>query len=316
MSPHQLELFYHVAKSKGVTRAVRQMPYGIQQPSISAQVNALERDLGVTLYERRPFRLTPAGAELFKFVEPFFGRMAEVRERLQGAAQLRIGASPIVLRDYLSPVIASIRKQFPRINMILRALNQPELIAGIEQDELDIVISLLPDNLSPVVHAEILMELPLILLAPRSTKMRSADELWRDGKVVEPLIALGPNELICQCFQQTLAKLGVSWLPSIEMDSLELIENYVEAGYGLGLSLCRPEGKQSSSKIRMIELPGFPKLQFGLLHRSNLNSQVGVKRAFLDEVRKQASRLSPPVQRGSSEVSSHRRCKTNAARHG
>jgi len=77
MNPHQLELFYHVAKFKGVSRAARQMPYGIQQPSVSAQVNALERDLGVTLYERRPFKLTPAGEELFKFVEPFFGRIAQ-----------------------------------------------------------------------------------------------------------------------------------------------------------------------------------------------------------------------------------------------
>src|SRR6266850_5584856 len=145
MNPHQLELFYHVAKSKGVTRAVRQMPYGIQQPSISAQVNALERDLGVTLYERRPFKLTPAGEELFKFVEPFFGRLTEVREKLQGAAHIRIGASPIVVRDYLSPVINAVQKQFPRLSMILRAMNQPELIAGIEHDQLDVVISLLPD---------------------------------------------------------------------------------------------------------------------------------------------------------------------------
>ncbi len=313
MSPHQLELFYHVAKSKGVTRAVRQMPYGIQQPSISAQVNALERDLGVTLYERRPFKLTAAGEELFKFVEPFFGRMAEMREKLQGAAQLRIGASPIVLRDYLSPVIASIRDQFPRISIILRALNQPELIAGIEQDELDVVISLLPDNLSPVVQFEMLMELPLTLLAPRKTKLRSADELWKKGRVEEPLIALGPNELICQCFQQTLTKLGVSWLPSIEMDSLELIESYVEAGYGLGLSVYRPESKGLSSKLRIIELAGFPRLRFGLLHRSNSNSNETIKRAFLEEVRKQAARRCPPGPPGIKEINSRPRHKTGVA---
>jgi DNA-binding transcriptional LysR family regulator len=316
MSPHQLELFYHVAKSKGVTRAVRQMPYGIQQPSISAQVNALERDLGVTLYERRPFKLTAAGEELFKFVEPFFGRMGEVREKLQGAAQLRIGASPIVLRDYLSPVIASIRKQFSRVNIILRALNQPELIAGIEQDEFDVVISLLPENLSAIVQSEMLMELPLILLAPRKSRIASADELLRKGKVEEPLIALGPNELVCQCFQQTLAKLGVSWLPSIEMDSLELIENFVEAGYGLGLSVQCPEGKTFSSKLKMIELPGFPRLRFGLLHRRISNSNEGVKGAFLQEVRKQAARLSPLEQSSSREVNSRRRYKTGVARRG
>jgi DNA-binding transcriptional LysR family regulator len=269
------------------------MPYGIQQPSISAQVNALERDLGVTLYERRPFKLTPAGEELFKFVEPFFGRITETREKLQGAAQLRIGASPIVFRDYMSPVIESIRKQFPRLNMILRALNQPELIAGIEQDQMDVVISLLPEGLSPSLHCEILIELPLVLLAPRSAKISSAEELWRQGKVSETLIALGHTELICQRFQETLVKIGVSWLPNIEMDSLELIETYVEAGYGLGLSVGRPKSKTASSKIRVIQLPGFPSLRLGLMYRKNLNSNGDVKRAFIEEIRKQAARLSP-----------------------
>src|SRR5262249_49249340 len=154
--------------------------------------------------------------------------------------QLRIGASPIIFRDYMSPVIESVRKQFPRLNMILRALNQPDLLAGIEQDQLDVVISLLPERISPLLQCEVLIELPLVLLAPRSSKISSAEALWHDGKVPETLIALGVAELVCQRFQETLAKIGVSWLPSIEMDSIELIESYVEAGYGLGLSVGRP----------------------------------------------------------------------------
>src|SRR5215471_18613292 len=171
MNPHQLELFYHVAKFKGVSRAARQMPYGIQQPSVSAQVNALERDLGVTLYERRPFKLTPAGEELFHFVEPFFGRIAEVRQKLQGAARIRVGASPIVLRDYLPPVLEAVRRKFPGLNMLLRAMNQPELIDSLERDELDVIISLIPNDLSPGLSAVEILSLPLILLAPKGSKV-------------------------------------------------------------------------------------------------------------------------------------------------
>jgi len=290
MNPHQLELFYHVAKFKGVSRAARQMPYGIQQPSVSAQVNALERDLGVTLYERRPFKLTPAGEELFQFVEPFFGRIAEVREKLQGAARIRIGASPIVFRDYLSPVIESIRRQFPGLNMILRALNQPELIDSLEQDELDVVISLIPDNLSPSVRAVEIIALPLVLLTLKASKIKSATALWGSGRIQEPLISLGPNELICQRFQQMLTKIGVSWLPKIEMDSLDLIEKYVEAGYGLGLSVRLPE-KKLSSKIRAIELPDLPPVKLGVLYRGESSPEYKVRRTFLEEVRKQAARF-------------------------
>jgi DNA-binding transcriptional LysR family regulator len=215
--------------------------------------------------------------------------MAEVRERLQGAAQIRIGASPIVFRDYLSPVIEGLRRQFPRLNMILRALNQPELIGAIEHNELDVVISLVPDNLSPGICSRVLLEMPLVLLASKSSKIKSANDLWQNGKVSEPLICLGPTELICQRFQETLAKLGIAWLPSIEMDSLDLIEKYVEEGYGIGLSIRVPH-KKPSAKIRVLELPESPSVTLGVLYWDDANND-GVRRAFLDEVAKQAARF-------------------------
>jgi DNA-binding transcriptional LysR family regulator len=290
MNPHQLELFYHVAKFKGVSRAARQMPYGIQQPLVSAQVNALERDLGVTLYERRPFKLTPAGEELFQFVEPFFGKISEVRKKLQGAARIRVGASPIAFRDYLPPVIEAVRRRIPGLGMILRALNQPELIDSLERDEMDIVVSLIPESLSPGLRAEKILALPLVLLAPRTSKIKSATELWGRGPVMEPLITLGPSELICQHFQQRLAELRISWLPKIEMDSLELIENYVQAGYGLGLSVRLPD-KELPPRLRAIDLPDFPPVKLGVLYRAAAGPENPVRQAFLEEIGKQAERF-------------------------
>ena len=106
----------------------------------------------------------------------------------------------------------------------------------------------------------------------------------------EPLIALGPNELICQQFQEHLTKIGVSWLPKMEMDSLELIEKYVEAGYGLGLSVRLPDTKLSS-KVRAIELPGLPPVKLGLLHRGESTAESKIRRAFLEEVKRQAARF-------------------------
>src|ERR1700690_2902158 len=72
MNIHHLELFYYVARHRGISSAVRHMPYGIQQPAVSSQILLLEQDLGVRLFERNPFRLTPAGEELDNFVRPFF----------------------------------------------------------------------------------------------------------------------------------------------------------------------------------------------------------------------------------------------------
>jgi len=58
MNIHHLELFYYVAQHGGISRAVRHIPYGIQQPAVSSQMLLLEEDLGTRLFERSPFRLT------------------------------------------------------------------------------------------------------------------------------------------------------------------------------------------------------------------------------------------------------------------
>ena len=103
MNVHHLELFYHVALHGGISEAVRRMPYGIQQPAVSGQILQLEKDLGLTLFQRRPFALTPAGRELFEFIEPFFGKVAETGARLRGETneRLRLAAPSTILRDHL-----------------------------------------------------------------------------------------------------------------------------------------------------------------------------------------------------------------------
>jgi DNA-binding transcriptional LysR family regulator len=185
-------------------------------------------------------------------------------------------------------VLDAVRRKCQQLNLILRAFNQPELIQAIEQDELDVVISLIPDKLGPGLRSMNIIELPLILLAPRNGKVRSAKDLWAAQRVTEPLISLNPNEIICQMFQQTLTRLGISWLPRIEMDALDLIEKYVEAGFGIGLSV-RVPGKKFPSTIRVLDLKDFPPVRLGVIYRERANSDSGVRRVFLDEVRRQAA---------------------------
>ena len=49
MNVHHLELFYYVAKHGGIMPAVRNIPYGIQQPAVSSQIAHLEEYPGVTV---------------------------------------------------------------------------------------------------------------------------------------------------------------------------------------------------------------------------------------------------------------------------
>src|SRR3954468_18239376 len=98
MNVHHLELFYYVAKHGGISAAVRQIPYGIQQPAVSGQMRALEENTGAQLFERSPFRLTPAGEKLYAHVLPFFENLEALASELRdgaGESELRVGASEL-----------------------------------------------------------------------------------------------------------------------------------------------------------------------------------------------------------------------------
>src|SRR5258706_14894540 len=163
MNIHHLELFYYVARHGGITEAVRNIPYGIQQPAVSGQVAQLEEYLGVTLFQRRPFALTPAGEKLYAFIEPFFANLDGMASELQGgqARQIRIGASTVVLRDHLPALFQNVRKKFPGLKIALREGYQAELESLVQKEELDLAVTLIEKKSAPGIRSVGLPDLPL-----------------------------------------------------------------------------------------------------------------------------------------------------------
>ena len=289
MNVHHLELFYFVARHGGIMPAVRNIPYGIQQPAVSAQVAQLEEFLGVNLFQRRPFVLTAAGEKLFRFSEPFFSNLDKVAGELQGgqARQLRIGASTIVLRDHVPQLLGAVRAKFPGLKVSLREGFPAQLESLLSQDEVDVVITMI-DRKPPAGFASlILMELPMVLLVEKSSKIKSAEELWRRDKIDEPLICLPAQEALTKNFQAKLAGLGVEWFVTMEASSADLIEAYVAGGLGIGVSVSVP-GKALPKNVRALALPDFPLATVGALWRGKKSPLLEI---FLDMAKRRAEEM-------------------------
>jgi DNA-binding transcriptional LysR family regulator len=289
MNIHHLELFYYVARHGGIMEAVRNIPYGIQQPAVSGQIAQLEESLGVKLFQRRPFSLTTAGKKLFDYIQPFFASLDTLESELQGgvARHIRIGASVIVLRDHLPELLQNLRKKFPNLKVGLREGHQPELESLLLNEEIDLAVSLVEKKSAPGIHSLPLIELPLVLLVEKKSQFTDAGQLWSLDKITEPLICLPETEAVCKNFQQGLAKTGVDWFPGIEVSSLDLIETYVASGLGIGLSVAIPNSS-FSPKIRAIPLPGFAPIVIGALWRGKTTPLL---QALLDELKLRAKRL-------------------------
>lgn len=289
MNVHHLELFYFVAKHGGIMPAVRNIPYGIQQPAVSAQVAQLEDFLGTTLFQRRPFELTPAGEKLFQFIEPFFSHLHQIADELQGGQlrHLRIGASTVVLRDHVPLLLKGVQKKFPGMRVSLREGYAARLGELLARDEVDVVITLVDEKPAAGFQSEVLLELPMVLLVEKSSGIKSAEELWERDKITEPLICLPAQETLSKNFQAQLAGLGVEWFPSIEASSVDLVETYVASGLGIGLSVAVPDRKLPAN-VRALALRKFPPARIGVMWKGKKLPLVG---NFLDMARQRAKDL-------------------------
>lgn len=266
MNIHHLELFYYVAKHGGISEAVRNMPYGIQQPAISGQIIQLEEFLGVTLFHRRPFALTSPGKELYDFAKPFFDNLTPTAEKLRGGVSqhLRIAAPETVLRSFLPAMLQELRGQFPKLKVTLREGYHPQVVTWLAQQEIDLSIGLLGGKPPTGIHALSLFKMPLVLLVPKTSRLESAEALWQQDRIEESLITVPSNEPIRRAFQEGLTKQGVVWPGGIEVSSVEMVQTYVANGYGIGVIVAVPN-QGLHPKVRSLPLAGFGEVTFGAL---------------------------------------------------
>lgn len=293
MNVHHLELFYFVAKFEGITEAVRNMPYGIQQPAVSGQISKLEKFLGVKLFQRRPFALTPAGEELYDFIYPFFSRLDQMTERLRGeeSHHLRLAASAAALTHHLPEVLQALRAEFPTLRLTLRELHNPDIEVALRKMEADVAIAILHRKSTPGLKSVKLIDIPLAIAAPASSPINKFRELTAraaGGLIQHPLIALPRIEPASQLFQQGLTARNLRWEPSMEVSELGLIQNYVAKGFGFGIAVDIP-GAVWPDGVKKIPLPkDFPPLTIGALHTGDLKA---VAKRFIGLAGEQANTL-------------------------
>lgn len=281
---HHLELFYYVAKHGGISAAVRAIPYGIQQPAVSGQVGKLEQELGVRLFERSPFRLTPAGEKLYAHVQPFFDALPALAQELptEAAPELRVGGADVVLRDHLPEVLQRARKQFPKLRLSLRTTGyQSQIEDWVRDGQVDVAFAPVYARAPAGLRISPLACLPLVLEVATKSPVKSSAELWRQKTVTEPLICLPRDTGIVRGFFQTLRKRGVSWPHVIEVTSLDLVARYAADGEGIGLNVLVKPGARPKG-VRILPLEGFAPVTMGAIWRGEASALV---KSAIDDVR-------------------------------
>lgn len=220
-----LQTFRAVVDCGGVTAAARQLHR--VQSSISARLQALEQRLGCALFERqgKSLQLTPEGRYLYGRSARIVREMEVLREELSPGAHgaiLRVGSMESTAAVRLPQPLAQLRRQHPRLQLVLRTGTTGALLEALEQGELDAALVAGP-ALRPALEWQPVFEEELVLVAPRQPGAARALITFSAGCAYREVA-------LAWARQQGEAFDGV-----VEIGSYHALVASVAAGMGVGL---------------------------------------------------------------------------------
>ena len=189
----QLEAFLQVAAHRSFSRAAESLR--LTQPSVTARIQSLERDLGETLFERngRGVSLTEAGAALAHHARLILQQQAQLRGELQAFAQgargtLHLYANTAALTNYLPSRLAPWLAERPRLHVELLERTSPEVVRAISAGQAEAgIISDAVDAAGLQQH--VVAEDPLVMLpasAIARNRRRSAMSIRMSCLIADP----------------------------------------------------------------------------------------------------------------------------------
>jgi DNA-binding transcriptional LysR family regulator len=259
MDVRRLHLLLELSRL-GSMRAVAET-HGLTTSTVSQQIAALAKEVGTPLVEPegRRVRLTPAGHRLadhgVTILAAVDAAQLDLDPSAEPAGRLRIGGFATAIRASLLPIVNALEDEHPQLEVLIHEYEPAEALALLTDDDLDLALTydynLTPSPPGPLHSARRLWSTPWGLGVPAAEAPRSgvADlASWAD----RPWIVNSRNTAD-EAVVRTLGALA-GFTPRIrhQIDSLELVDDLILAGHGIGLL---PVARPTTPGIRVLRLP-------------------------------------------------------------
>jgi DNA-binding transcriptional LysR family regulator len=246
----ELSTFREVARLGSFSRAAIQVGY--VQSTVTAQIQSLERDLGVQLFDRLPRRigLTPAGRALLAYAEQIVALSREARsaatlamtDGADAVGSVVVSAPESLLTYRLPLVLTRLRAEHPGVRVELRPTPigrfRGDTRRAVSGGEVDVAVVLDTELSIPGFASEVLVAEPISVIAPPAHRLADARRVRpRD---LEGDMLLLPEAPDSGCayrgqFERQLIDAHVSTDEAIEFASIETVKQCVAAGMGVSV---------------------------------------------------------------------------------
>lgn len=214
MELRQLEYFVAVAEEANFTRAAARVH--ISQSGVSAQVRALEKELGAELFDRsgRAARLTEAGREAMPWAKAALESVAGLRQtvdQVQGLVRghLTIGMITGCEVGPLFAALADFHREYPAIELELAEDNSDQLVVGVRVSLYDIALVGLAGETPEHLAAQVISRESLVALAPPDSEVAALKEVTLLDLTAYPLVTLPEGTGIRTVFDEAFLSKGL-----------------------------------------------------------------------------------------------------------
>jgi DNA-binding transcriptional LysR family regulator len=184
MELRHLRYFIAVADELSFSRAAERLQ--IAQPPLSQQIQALELELGVTLFDRkkRPLQVTLAGQAFLEEARSTLANLEQAIHKTQRIHQgelghLTVGFTSSIANSVLPNILRTFRQHYPEINLILREESSGSQIQGLRDRQTDIVFIYRTPDLADVNDLEmlVLFQQTLVAVLPQHHPLTTQDKI-------------------------------------------------------------------------------------------------------------------------------------------
>lgn len=295
MELRHLRSFLVVAELENISRAAERLH--VSQPPLSRQIQQLEEELGLTLFERtgKSIHLTTQGRAFARDIASALTQLDKViaEARAGGAQELKIGYAPSLTVDILPPTLQRFRSAQPKVKIQLLDLGTAEMLERLRNQAIQVAFLVYPGEaaLRGMTFQE-LAKHPGGVLLPLSHPLAEKRNLSVKDLAGEDVIALTPEDYpeYGRWLGDVFASTGRQPHVVEEHDSVSSLITAVEAGRGIAFG-GRGMESQIGTRLRLIPLPrAAPPISMGIVW-SNENHDPVVREFVLAATRAEDERI-------------------------
>ncbi|MDD8022278.1 MAG: LysR family transcriptional regulator [Paracoccaceae bacterium] len=238
--------------------------------AVSQQIQALEHELGVLLFERssRPPKLTPQGLQAIDMAREILRLSDDTKSSLRGdriSGTLMLGSVRSSALDLLPAAIVQMRSRYPNLKTNLRISLSSTLIADVASGHLDAAIVAEHVSIPPALRWSPFLREPLWLIAPADTKVTDPKTLL----AALPFIRFRSSVPLANLIDTEISRQGITTNDIAEIDTIGSIVTCVR--HGMGISVVPHVALHELKEEALVRLPfGEPQVvrQIGIVERT------------------------------------------------